>query len=60
MMVCGLSLLLAQVAQLTKQNEGLVQEMERVMIGMEKLKTGKPKKMPSDTDEPSKVGYSYR
>jgi len=59
MMVCGLSLLLAQVAQLTKQNEGLVQEMDRVMTGMEKLKTGKPKKKPSDTDEPSKVGYSY-
>ena len=55
-MVCELCLLLAQVAELTKHNENLIQEMDRVRTELVKAKQfGKPKKKPSDTDEPSKV-----
>jgi len=52
--------LLAQVALLTMHNENLIQEMNRVRTELVKAKqSGKLKKKPSDTDEPSKVGYSY-
>ena len=50
-----LSLLLAQVAELTKYSKDLVQEMDKVRTGMEKLKTGKPKKKLSDAGDSSKV-----
>jgi len=53
----GLSLLLAhcQVAQYQKHNEDLIQEMDKVMSEVEKLKSGKSKKKPSDADDPFKV-----
>jgi len=44
-----------QVAELQKHNEDLIQEMDRVMTELEKTKPGKPKKKPSDADDPSKV-----
>ena len=40
--LCGLSLLLTQVAELTKHSEDLTQEMDRVMTKMENtIKTNK-------------------
>lgn len=49
------SFLLTQVAEYQKHNEDLIEEMDKVMSEMEKLKTCKLKKSPSDADEPSKV-----
>ena len=54
-MVCDLSSLLAQVAELTKHNEDLTQEMDRVRMELVKVKSGKPKIKPPDTDDHSKV-----
>jgi len=41
MLVCGLPLLLAQVAELTKLNKGWIQEMDRVRTELEKVKSSK-------------------
>ena len=51
-LLCELSLLLAQIAELQRHNEDLIQEMDRVRT---ELESGKPKKKPYDAEDPSKV-----